>query len=581
MRSYNRVLQRSATIAAIAAVLSGPPRVHAACVPGFQDAGGGVCMATFVLTGAPESIVLPPAISVINAVVSGAAGGTSLEEQVDPFGGAASPGGKGGRETAVIPVPPGAMLTIVVGEAGTGGVLAPPGYGGYGGGGHATSRYGGNGGGGSYVFDTTDPNNTRVIIAAGGGGGGGYDYNPIVLGHGDQQAPGGDGSGASPAGDGVSVPFCCDGTAPYDAGGGGGATPASPGLGGHPTLPPGYVFGQADGDPGSGPAVDALNFGVGGSTHNGCCYYTGWAGGGGGGYYGGGGGGYIEAQLEGGGGGGGAGYVTSEAVSSSALRGVQLGDGEVTISYYTGACDPSCATCSGPGSSECASCAIGLVLVNGTCVTGQTSTTTVAPTTSTSGATTSTTSTTTSTLAPLCGPTPIASTACRLAALRASAVQLKNNADKHKDLLKWKWAKGATTAVGDFGDPVGGSASYHLCVYDASGKAQPLMDVPVAPGGICGTAPCWKAVKTTGFAYKNKAGTPLGITTVALKAGAAGKASISMKGKGVLLPTTALGLSMPVTVQLVIADGVTNTCWQTTYTAATRNTATQFGAKGP
>jgi hypothetical protein len=160
-------------------------------------------------------------------------------------------------------------------------------------------------------------------------------------------------------------------------------------------------------------------------------------------------------------------------------------------------------------------------------------------------------------------------------------VQLKNNADKHKDLLKWKWAKGATTTVGDFGDPVGGSASYHLCVYDASGKAQPLMDVPVAAGGTCGTAPCWKIVKSTGFAYKNKAGTPLGITTVTLKAGAAGKASISMQGKGVLLPTTALGLTMPVTVQLVIGNGATNTCWQTTYTAATRNTATQFGAKGP
>jgi hypothetical protein len=107
------------------------------------------------------------------------------------------------------------------------------------------------------------------------------------------------------------------------------------------------------------------------------------------------------------------------------------------------------------------------------------------------------------------------------------------------------------------------------------------MDVPVAPGGTCGAAQCWKAVKTTGFAYKNKAGNPLGITTVQLKAGEAGKASVLMMGKGLLLPTTTHGLSMPVAVQLVIGDGVTNRCWQTTYTTATRNTATQFGAKRP
>ncbi|HLK12385.1 MAG TPA: furin-like repeat-containing protein [Candidatus Binatia bacterium] len=351
------------------------PTEAAGCDVAFQDAGGGVCIATFVYTGAPEPITVPAGVTALTVAVSGAQGGTSLEEQVDPFGGAASPGGKGGRETAVIPVTPGEALTVVVGQAGTGGVLAPPGYGGYGGGGHASSRYGGNGGGGSYVFDASGP-----LVAAGGGGGGGYDYNPIVLGHGDQQAPGGDGSGAAPAGDGVAVPFCCDGTAPYNAGGGAGATPAGPGAGGHPTLPPSYVFGQVDGDPGAGPAIDAMNFGTGGSTHNGCCYYTGWAGGGGGGYFGGGGGGNIEAQLEGGGGGGGAGYVTPAAVTSSAATGVQVGDGEVTVSYYTGACDPSCAACSGPTATECTSCAARFVLVAGACV-AATTTTTVSTTT--------------------------------------------------------------------------------------------------------------------------------------------------------------------------------------------------------
>ena len=73
----------------------------------------------------------------------------------------------------------------------------------------------------------------------------------------------------------ASVAFCCDTTFPppqhNPPGGGGGATPTSPGLGGQPNLPPGYMFGQVDGDPGTGPALDPYNFGNGGLTHSGCC----------------------------------------------------------------------------------------------------------------------------------------------------------------------------------------------------------------------------------------------------------------------------------------------------------------------
>ena len=160
-------------------VLSARVANAAACAAGFQDAGGGVCEATYVVTLAPKSVALPGGVSVITATASGAQGGSSLEEQVDPFGGAPSPGGKGGRQTATIPVAGATTLTVVVGQMGTGGPLDPGGYGGYGGGGHASSRYGGDGGGGSFVFDTRGP-----ILAAGGGGGGGYDYNPVVMGKG-------------------------------------------------------------------------------------------------------------------------------------------------------------------------------------------------------------------------------------------------------------------------------------------------------------------------------------------------------------------------------------------------------------
>jgi len=70
------------------AVLLRPGAPAYGCGAPFQDAGGGVCTATFVYnTDAPQSVTLPATVSVITAMVSGAEGGPSLEEQVDPFGG--------------------------------------------------------------------------------------------------------------------------------------------------------------------------------------------------------------------------------------------------------------------------------------------------------------------------------------------------------------------------------------------------------------------------------------------------------------------------------------------------------------
>ena len=61
-------------------------------------------------------------------------------------------------------------------------------------------------------------------------------------------------------------------------------------------------------------------------------------------------------------------------------------------------------------------------------------------------------------------------------------------------------AKGAATAVTDFKDTVGGSATYRVCVYDGSARPQPLMEMDVPPGGTCGTKPKpgWNASGSTG-----------------------------------------------------------------------------------
>jgi hypothetical protein len=211
-------------------------------------------------------------------------------------------------------------------------------------------------------------------------------------------------------------------------------------------------------------------------------------------------------------------------------------------------------------------------------------TTTTTTTTSTITSSSTTTSTTTSTtIPPPCASTP--AVGCRVAALGAASVQLKANATPAKDQFKWKWAKGVATAATDFKDPVGGSATYHVCVYDGSARPQPLMDMDVPPGGTCGTKPCWKASGTksgtTGFSFVNKVGTTTGLTTTKLKAGSTGKAQVQAAGKGANLPLPTLGLTLPVTVQFVAGDTVSTECWQTTFTTEKKNEATQFSAKGP
>jgi hypothetical protein len=159
--------------------------------------------------------------------------------------------------------------------------------------------------------------------------------------------------------------------------------------------------------------------------------------------------------------------------------------------------------------------------------------------------------------------------------------RIKDNSDDARNLFKWKWRRGAATDVADFFDPVGGSASYRVCVYDDSANSQPLMQINVPPGGVCGSRPCWKASGSTGFSYKNKAAAPDGLTNLKLKAGVSGKASVQAKGKGTNLPTPTLGLTLPVTAQLLITSGSTTHCWQTTYTAASVNDVARFKAKGP
>jgi len=81
---------------------------------------------------------------------------------------------------------------------------------------------------------------------------------------------------------------------------------------------------------------------------------------------------------------------------------------------------------------------------------------------------------------------------------------------------------------------------------------------------------------TRGFNYKDKDLDPVGLGVIVLRAGAAGKSRVVVKGKGALLGAPTPPLATPVTVQL--RNGL-DRCWTATYSTPVMNADGQFKAK--
>ena len=174
----------------------------------------------------------------------------------------------------------------------------------------------------------------------------------------------------------------------------------------------------------------------------------------------------------------------------------------------------------------------------------------------------------------LCPPAP--SAGCR-AASKAS-LTIADSIDDTRDAVRWSWKDGATTDLADFADPVSGSADYALCMYDGSGSPQPLFEAVIAPGGTCGTRPCWKPSGSAGFEYDNQAGR---ISKVKLRAGVAGRAQVAISGRGAAVAPPNPALTLPVTVEFLVRNGPTTTCFATPFTAARQNDDQGFRASVP
>lgn len=139
-----------------------------------------------------------------------------------------------------------------------------------------------------------------------------------------------------------------------------------------------------------------------------------------------------------------------------------------------------------------------------------------------------------------------------------------------KEEIAFRWTKGDATQTTDFGSPVA-SSDVTLRVFDRTGGIDRLVARSTAPKGTG-----WKAAGASGFHYKSKAGTPDGLTGVVLKSGQAGKAQVTVDGKGSDLRLPTLELAAPVTAEVDTGGA----CFGATFPAPTKDTPTLFKAKG-
>jgi len=180
-----------------------------------------------------------------------------------------------------------------------------------------------------------------------------------------------------------------------------------------------------------------------------------------------------------------------------------------------------------------------------------------------------------------CAPTPLPGCKAPVEPRKAHLLVANDpGSDDVRDAIRWLWRKGAATTSGELGDPLT-QTHYAFCLYDESAPQTLLFGARAPAGGLCETKPCWKAIGnppgTKGYKRNDPTLLPDGLRHLQLKPGAAGKAKITLKGKGTNLaglPT--LPLTVPVRAQLQAGNGV---CWEAVYSTFSRNDAKRFKAR--
>jgi cysteine-rich repeat protein len=164
-----------------------------------------------------------------------------------------------------------------------------------------------------------------------------------------------------------------------------------------------------------------------------------------------------------------------------------------------------------------------------------------------------------------------------------SVSEKKPGKEKLKASLK-KFADATTQA--DFGDPVGGSTVFELCVFAEGGNRVAALQVDEA-GETCGPKdkPCWKAKKTKGYSYKDPDADGDGVRKISAASGASGKGKVQVqagnnekKGQDHLPTGIAAALSGDTSASIEVRTS-NGSCFGGTLSVVKKNDSTRFKAK--
>jgi hypothetical protein len=167
------------------------------------------------------------------------------------------------------------------------------------------------------------------------------------------------------------------------------------------------------------------------------------------------------------------------------------------------------------------------------------------------------------------GNCPAAPPVCETST-KSSLVLMDLSPDANRDTLKWTYQGGASIVTqSQLGDPTSGTV-YNLCLYHGSTLRSAIRLSDPSK---------WSASGTTGYKYKDSTGSAGGITSVTLKAGAAGKSKVVFTGKGDNLPDPLPMTPIPPSITVVARNSSTDTCFSAVYSAATKNTPNLLKAR--
>jgi len=198
--------------------------------------------------------------------------------------------------------------------------------------------------------------------------------------------------------------------------------------------------------------------------------------------------------------------------------------------------------------------------------------------TAVSTTTTTTTSTTTTTTLFRCGPAPAVDCVAP-----GKAVLLVSAKKARPERLKLSFSKLRTAvAPSQFGDPVRGTTSYEVCIYDAADQLKGAYTVARA-GDLCGRLSCWSTISDRGYTYSDESRAADGIAKIELSGGEPGKGKVQIVGENAPSSAsagmaTSLRNQTAATVQLLTSDAA---CFSATLTHVKRANGALFRAVGP